>query len=1443
MNTTPTSAASLRRRSVTALVVMIVLALLASTAPAVAAPQRQAPVLLQQVQAEDPVDEEHEFYKQLVGDIRDHAEDVEVRDAAAAALAVGTKERLIWFLDHGQAEAQARAEARKQVERAENRKKVEEWARTGGPNVKAGAQAALAAGDRAIADFVAYGYEIALKRDKQQAEDDKAEQDRIIARVRDMVAHGGPQVRVEGEAVLGTGDYAAIREFYLTGYHEANKRDHDFQLVIEKALEDRNRALTELDQFARRSEAAAKARAEITRANIEVVKTLEDGIFAMQMAVKAAHKADKIFQEDKPGRASGRLGRTAEIDALRAEAAEYAALGVRVSAQAEIIDAQVHNAAVRLVETGMTNGLDWAKVTIGIVQAVKASGLAGETSQHATEATLADSRALDADRNAQEHAANARKYREEAERQSRKAVELAAAARTQHDIAVAARNRAEQQKNLAAQKAAQAQQHAGNARSARVNAQGAAANAIAKSKEASAAYNNAVQHKAAMDETVTKAERLGKQVQVAEHVFGRRVQVYNQFARELEVARKKAEELGGEAWDEYRRIEGETNAAKSAADQSSAWASNARAAAATAQAEARAATNAANAAQAAANQAGKEAVTARRAADETHRIALETTTAAIASKDAAEMVQAEAEDAVREANQAVYQSVVADKAASAAAASAELVIDPVRAAESILKPYAAINADARKALATVAEALLISEEQSRAARQKADEAGQAAIRARQAADQAVGDIKPAYEAAAAAVEAANRAAQDALNANNAANTAAAHAGAASGSAATAARWASSARSDATLAGESANAASHAAATAGQAAAAAETLRGVALGIAQSFDVFENSIVERLNQVVDIRQRYDEAKRLAQQEAEVKRQALNLQAIQLYTSVFACTVSSFSLQCEALKRNVEQKIGAGLAAAGNYVEDFYKCAGGDDEAACKRYVESSKKVRGFVNDAVNGYRDAALGTFDGLEQLLRCGINGANGSWAACQGILQGLWYQATNPYTWTNLDEWQTNPAKALGQVLWDVTLSLATRGPGGVASKSLRMLARKIDGGTGMLSKTIAELDSHVVKLHETVRDKLPDGLVEILNLRAKFQDGNARFDGSVAVVDGQLYRVESFTIRPEGSPNLVDGAKVRLEGGTLRIENGVAKLDDAKLKVEPPKPCAVGVSARAAAATAPGCNGEFSKPVSNADGFKHDLNLGKSGETELGWLGIRLNAQENNWVDALADKAKEVEPEITKAIRDLASRNSGTVEGLDHRFKDDGVWPYPGLKRKAQEEMNPQPKNPLDYDQMPEKRTLAEIAPKMNDALRYTIVFDHDVFAQKAQDAIRQFARQYNEAAFTNFYEKAKDTGYPGINVTYEIDGFYFEVQFHTRDSYEAKSREHPNYDQSRKLRAAMALIGQDSTKTKMEKDQEIRDLMAARQQRLDDSAKIFGPVPKPLNADKVRSGNSTP
>ncbi|MET9226495.1 hypothetical protein [Lentzea sp. NPDC003310] len=1442
-----------------AVIITVVLALLGSTAPAIAAPPPLSPQLLaaNDPPPSDPVDEELEFYRQFVQDIADHAEDVEVRDAAKAALAVGTKEKLIWFLDHGQAEAQARADQRKAAENAENRRKVTEWARTGGPNVKAGAEAALAAGDRAIRDFVAYGYEIALKKDKQQAEDDKAEQDRIIARVRDMVAAGGPQVKVEGEAALATRDYPLIREFYLTGYHTANQRDHELEAVILKALEDRNRAITELDQLARKSEAAAKARAEIMRANIDAVQTLEDGVYAMHRAVKAAHRADEIYREDKPGREHGQMGRNGDIDVQRARAEEEAVKAAQISQRAQEASGRALNAAVRLVETGMTNGRDWARVAFGISEAVEAMAQAAKTSQHAAEATLADSRALDADRNAQEHAENAKKYLEEAKRQQARAEALADAAQVQHDIAIAARDRAKAQKDLAAAKAAAARNHAAAARNHRVNAQGAANNANAAAQNAINANNNALKHKLTMDAAIAKAEAIGKDVQRAEYVFGKHVTAYNQLQRELTAAKKKAEENGGAAWDEYYAIERQTNAAKASADQAEGWASRARASAAAAQAEAAAATKAASDANAAAVQAGKAATEARRAADDTHRLAVESANAAISSKDAADMVRNEAEAAMAEANEAVYQSVVADRAASAAGASAELIVDSASTAEAVLKPLAAINADARRALQATSEALLIGEEQSRSAREKAAEAAAAAIRARQNADAAEAAVKPAYEAASKAADAANRAAGLAVSANDAANAAAQYAGQASQSAATASQWASSARSDAAQAGDAANAATAAASTARAAADQAESIRAWAHDTATKLTEFKDKIAERLVQVTDINDRYQEARRLAA-EAQAKRDEMNRQTLEGIMGLLECTDRLNGPYCTKLRNWAMDKIGAGIDAATEHLGDAYECVANGNKEACERYIATSEKLFQFQLDIAIGIGEAAISPIMSGIEVAKCAYKGvADSDWSKCWDMYNAVKFNLQNPYTWINLEEWQTRPGKALGGTLFDIgvtALTFETGGVGGAAWKSIRTLARKIDGGRGTLTDKIAELDAIAVKLHNSFRDVLPNALGEILNLRTRFEGDQAKFDGSIALVDGKLYRVDSFTVNVPGGAGLPNGATIRLEGGTLRLENGVAKLDDVQVKVVPPKTCVAGVLSRAAADPGCGDSGVEGDPNETTPqrGIKGEIKQGGNYEEtvdlrfvqdergkwhDLGMFRITASKTDVEWVmENLVKKAREAEPEVSSVIQEIA-HDGGRTEKFEERLKDkravggEGTPSASTLRKFYEERM---PTKPGERWKTPE-----EVHAKMNDALRYTIVYPEDGYSSKADAAIERLVKEYGEPVkVNNFWPQTQGTGtFAGVNVSFKApNGVVFEVQFHTEHSLSVKVDEDKNYDKRRKARAAEAynLMRDDITPEARKAMAELLELeLLARKA---DAERLYKAVTLPSRAHEV-------
>lgn len=162
--------------------------------------------------------------RQIVVDNAELAEDVEVRDAAAAALADGSDAAIMEFLDHGMADAQARAAARKAAEDAQNRATIQALAGTGGPYFNAEVVRVLAGTPSDRAQFLAYGADIARKRDADAAKAaaELAQHNRALAGL--YVAQGGPEVKRTGQIALNTGD-AAIAEWLKTGLAAAQKID------------------------------------------------------------------------------------------------------------------------------------------------------------------------------------------------------------------------------------------------------------------------------------------------------------------------------------------------------------------------------------------------------------------------------------------------------------------------------------------------------------------------------------------------------------------------------------------------------------------------------------------------------------------------------------------------------------------------------------------------------------------------------------------------------------------------------------------------------------------------------------------------------------------------------------------------------------------------------------------------------------------------------------------------------------------------------------------------------------------------------------------------------------------------------------------------------------------------------------------------------------------
>ncbi|MEV7418832.1 hypothetical protein [Streptomyces sp. NPDC089919] len=86
--------------------------------------------------------------------------------------------------------------------------------------------------------------------------------------------------------------------------------------------------------------------------------------------------------------------------------------------------------------------------------------------------------------------------------------------------------------------------------------------------------------------------------------------------------------------------------------------------------------------------------------------------------------------------------------------------------------------------------------------------------------------------------------------------------------------------------------------------------------------------------------------------------------------------------------------------------------------------------------------------------------------------------------------------------------------------------------------------------------------------------------------------------------------------------------------------------------------------------------------------------------------------------------------------------------------------------------KVTVNEVAERIKDLVRYTVVIkdsrEYTKLTKEILAALRAAGLQ--EASFKNLWN-ASPTGYRGVNTRWRIDGYEFEIQFHTPTSVEAK------------------------------------------------------------------------
>ncbi|MCE7008677.1 EndoU domain-containing protein [Kibdelosporangium philippinense] len=665
--------------------------------------------------------------RQLVADNAELAEDVEVRDAAKAALA-GGRTAIMAFLNTGLKEAQKKAADRKARVAAENRAAIEPLRGTGGPYLRAEVDRVLAGTDLDRLQFLAYGKGIAEQRDAAAVQSAKQRADENRARVTMVLAAGGPDVKRAAQTALDAGD-AAVEQFLASGYLDAAKKDAEAREKFLADEEARIKAAEALSELAKKSARANEARRVLMIQHGNGIRALQRSSNALILAGNEARKAEQILAANDAGGqhpADSFNGVKAEVARQLSNARAAADDANRAAVQAQV-QADV------LVETGLPYGAQWAQMAFGMSQAAKAAVSAVETASHSVDAAAFTDQARNAQERAERHAEQAKKWRETAQAHAKAAADLAEAARVQAVAAKDAAARTKAARQAAERAEAEAWAAAERTRQHRITAEreaatAAAQRAIAQREAANAA---AARGRAEQQAAVARAMRGEAEAQEAIARGARdRAVVADGVAAQAETGARNEERNAVASRDAAYRAEREQRAAEARAAAMDAMAAASRGtphekaafdAALQARGEANTAAGAAGAARGAANAATGAAAGARGAATEATRAAARARAAASAAAAAAARANAAANRAEAEAAATHAAALRANSAAS------DATFNEAKAAEAAQNAVNLANQAASEAMNAQMSAERTKAEADAAAQEAVSAATQASL--------------------------------------------------------------------------------------------------------------------------------------------------------------------------------------------------------------------------------------------------------------------------------------------------------------------------------------------------------------------------------------------------------------------------------------------------------------------------------------------------------------------------------------------------------------------------------------------------------------------------------------------------------------------------------------------------------------------------------------------
>ncbi len=151
-----------------------------------------------------------------------------------------------------------------------------------------------------------------------------------------------------------------------------------------------------------------------------------------------------------------------------------------------------------------------------------------------------------------------------------------------------------------------------------------------------------------------------------------------------------------------------------------------------------------------------------------------------------------------------------------------------------------------------------------------------------------------------------------------------------------------------------------------------------------------------------------------------------------------------------------------------------------------------------------------------------------------------------------------------------------------------------------------------------------------------------------------------------------------------------------------------------------------------------------------------------------ALLRRARQMEPQVTDMLQNIAARHGGQLAGTQHQLKS-----YGSLQDKLKQRV------------ALKKQSLDEAAASVNDALRYSVVLEPQGFTAGLRAVLAALDDQgHARVKLTNQF-----TEYPpvfkAINVTLRSpEGALWEIQFHTPETFALKERFHDLYKHAHAL-----------------------------------------------------------